>query len=74
MRTIKTYHCLYFFMLAFICQGQEQITSFEGVNVIPMDTDTLLTNQRVVVSKGRILRIEASVEKPSIAIDTTIIY
>ena len=34
--------------------------AFENVNVIPMDTETILENQRVIVSDGKIVSIEPS--------------
>lgn len=54
------------------CAAQEQIISFEKVNVIPMDRDTILKNHRVVIANGKILKIEPALSQPSITVDQTI--
>jgi hypothetical protein len=47
-------------MLSSLCIAQKNTFSFENVNIIPMHTDTILTNQRVIISNGKIWKIESA--------------
>lgn len=60
------------FISFFICNAQTNIISFENVNVIPMNTETVLFNQRVIISNGKILKIESASKKPTNTIDVKI--
>ncbi len=56
-----------FFLLA--CQTAKEVSSdpimvFQSVNVIPMDQETVLANQDVVVSQGRIVAIGETGQTP----------
>ncbi len=46
--------------------------AFENVNVIPMDKDTVLKNQRVVIVDGKIASIEPHATKTTYKVHTTI--
>lgn len=50
------------------CLGQSAITSFENVNVIPVNRDTILYNQRVIVAEGKILSIAPASQPPVLKI------
>ena len=54
------------------CQAQPKITSFEEVNVIPIHQDTILFHQRVIVSEGKIVRIEPASHPSSWKVDIPI--
>jgi len=56
----------------FICNAQTNVISFENVNVIPMNTETVLFNQRVIISNDRILKIEPTSQKSTNNIDIKI--
>ncbi|MCO4822078.1 MAG: amidohydrolase family protein [Flavobacteriaceae bacterium] len=58
MHTLKNHLLILFFILFSICKAQTKIISFENVNVIPMNIDTLIVNQRVIIENGKILKIE----------------
>lgn len=72
MKALK--NCLLLGML-FICSisiAQTKIMSFENVNVIPMNIDTVLTNQRVIIANDKILKIESATKIATNPIDVTI--
>ena len=54
------------------CLGQSAITSFENVNVIPVNRDTILYNQRVIVADGKIVSIAPASQPPVVKIDRRI--
>ena len=72
MKALK--NCLLLGML-FICSisiAQTKIMSFENVNVIPMNIDTVLTNQRIIIANDKILKIESATKIATNPIDVTI--
>lgn len=58
MRTLKSYLFLFALLLYAAAMAQTKVISFENVNVIPMHTDTIITNQRVIIANSKILKIE----------------
>lgn len=72
MRTLKNYLVLFIFMVCSIVTAQTKVISFENVNVIPMNIDTLITNQRVIIAKGKIVKIEPASQTASSPIDIKI--
>jgi len=63
MRILESYLTLLILILGPSCIAQTKTISFENVNVIPMHTDTIILNQRVIIRNGKISRIE-SASKP----------
>ncbi|WP_299248671.1 amidohydrolase family protein [uncultured Aquimarina sp.] len=57
--------------LTSLCSQHKSI-AFENVNVIPMDSDVILYNQRVIVIDGKISKIEPVSAKRTKAIDNII--
>lgn len=45
-------------MLCSVVMAQTKTISFENVNVVPMNIDTIIPNQRVIIANGKILKIE----------------
>ena len=72
MHTLKNNLFLLFFISIFICNAQTKVISFENVNVIPMNTETILLNHRVIISNGKILKIEPASQKTTNKIDIKI--
>lgn len=73
MRILKSYFPLLILFISFsICNAQTKTISFEGVNVIPMNTEGIIYNQRVIISNGRIFKIEPTSQKSTYHIDSTI--
>nr|WP_288934113.1 amidohydrolase family protein [uncultured Allomuricauda sp.] len=72
MRTLKNCLLLFVLMLCSVAIGQTKIISFENVNVVPMNTDTILPNQRVIIANNKILKIEPVSKKITNHIDVTI--
>ncbi|TVZ54894.1 imidazolonepropionase-like amidohydrolase [Lutibacter sp. Hel_I_33_5] len=72
MRTQKKYLLLFILMVCSVGMAQTKTISFENVNVIPMDTDTIITNQRVIIANGKILKIEPASKTITIHIDVAI--
>jgi len=72
MCTFKTYLLVLFFIPLYICNAQTKVISFENVHVIPMHTDTIIMNQRVLIAAGKILRIEPASTKITNNIDLKI--
>lgn len=72
MRTLKNYLLLLTLMLCSVIFAQTKIISFENVNVIPMNVDTIITNQRVIISNSKILKIEPVTKTTTNHIDLTI--
>lgn len=72
MYKFKSFLSLFFLMSGLLCHAQTEVISFEHVNLIPMNTDTVMMNQRVIVNEGRILKIESASLSPSTKIDFTI--
>ncbi|WBX70678.1 amidohydrolase family protein [Tenacibaculum retecalamus] len=72
MHTLKNNLFLLFFISIFICNAQTKVISFENVNVIPMNTETILLNHRVIISNGKILKIEPASQKTTKKIDIKI--
>lgn len=61
--------CCFF---SFSLKAQTKVISFENVNVIPMDRETVLRDQRVVVYNGKIVTIEPSSVKAADSINLRI--
>lgn len=59
-------------MLCSVVMAQTRIISFENVNVIPMNVDTIITNQRVIIVNSKILKIEPVTKTITNHIDITI--
>ncbi|MDY8134213.1 amidohydrolase family protein [Aquimarina sp. 2201CG5-10] len=57
-------YCFLFLKSSFLIQGQQKSLVFENVNVIPMDKDTILYNQRVIIIDGKISKIQSASIKP----------
>ncbi|WP_103071954.1 amidohydrolase family protein [Aquimarina sediminis] len=55
-----------------ILHAQENSISFENVNVIPMDREVILYNQRVIVTAGKITTIEPASQKIKQKVSTAI--
>ncbi len=72
MYTLKNRLLILFFISFSICKAQTKIISFEHVNVIPMNTDTIIINQRVIIANGKILKIEPASKTVAHKIDLTI--
>lgn len=72
MKILKNHLLLSILLLCSTMIAQTKIISFENVNVIPMNIDTLITNQRVVIENGKILKIESVSKTISNPIDITI--
>ena len=72
IRTLKNLLMILFFISISICQAQTKVISFENVNVIPMHTETIITNQRVIITNGKILKIEPASQKATDSIDIKI--
>lgn len=72
MKILKNYLSLYVLLLCSTMIAQTKIISFENVNVIPMNTDTIITNQRVIVANGKISKIEPTTKAITNHIDVTI--
>jgi hypothetical protein len=72
LRTLKIDVLILFFISISICNAQTKVISFENVNVIPMNTETILMNQRVILAKGKILKIEPTSQKTTSKIDIKI--
>ncbi|RDY59424.1 amidohydrolase family protein [Flagellimonas nanhaiensis] len=72
MRTPKSYLTLLIVILGSSCLAQTKTFSFENVNIIPMHTDTLLTDQRVIIANGRITKIESASNPRIDTIDVSI--
>ena len=69
MRTLKNYLLVLFFILTSLSHAQSKTISFENVNVIAMNTDTILKNQRVIISNGKISKIVPASQKITNKID-----
>ena len=72
MRTLKNYLLLLTLMLCSVIMAQTKIISFENVNVIPMNVDTIITKQRVIIANSKILKIEPVAKTTTNHIDVTI--
>lgn len=72
MKILKKYLSLYILLLCSTIIAQTKIISFENVNVIPMNTDTIITNQRVIIANGKISKIEPATKAITNHIDVTI--
>lgn len=72
MRTLKNCLLLIILMLCSVLMAQTKIISFENVNVIPMNIDTIITNQRVIIANSKILKIEPVTKTITNHIDITI--
>ncbi|WP_412986402.1 amidohydrolase family protein [Pontimicrobium sp. IMCC45349] len=72
MRTLKSYLFLFALLLYTIAIAQTKVISFENVNVIPMHTDTIITNQRVIIANSKILKIESATKTTTNYIDIKI--
>ncbi|MDO6472778.1 amidohydrolase family protein [Maribacter sp. 1_MG-2023] len=72
MQTLKNCLPVFILMLCSVALAQTKIISFENVSVIPMNTDTLITNQRVIIANGKILKIESASKASTTYIDDTI--
>jgi len=59
-------------MLCYVAMAQTKTISFENVNVIPMNTDTIITNQRVIITNGKILKIESASKTSTAYVDITV--
>ena len=73
MRTLKNYLVLFIIISCSVGMAQSKVISFENVNVISMNTDTITPNQRVIIANGRILKIESSSKAITNQIDVTIL-
>lgn len=60
MCRFKIYIGLFLLAIGISVKAQVKTFSFENVNVIPMNRDTILLNQRVIIEDGKIVRIEAA--------------
>ncbi|MFD1616244.1 amidohydrolase family protein [Gelatiniphilus marinus] len=72
MKTLKKYLLPCMLFLCYTIIAQTKIMSFENVNVIPMNIDTLITNQRVIIADGKILKIESATKIATNHVDVTI--
>lgn len=72
MRTLKSYLFLFALLLYAAAMAQTKVISFENVNVIPMHTDTIITNQRVIIANSKILKIEPATKTTTNHIDVKI--
>jgi hypothetical protein len=72
MCILKNQLLILFFISISLCNAQSKVISFENVNVIAMNTDTILQNQRVIITNGKILKIELGSEKATNNIDLKI--
>ena len=72
MHTLNNNLFLLFFISIFICNAQTKVISFENVNVIPMNSETILLNHRVIIGNGKILKIEPASQKTTNKIDIRI--
>jgi hypothetical protein len=72
MCRFKNYFLILFFISFSISNAQTKIISFENVNVIPMNTDTIIMNQRLIIANGKILKIEPTSKEITNKIDIKI--
>ncbi|REG89408.1 amidohydrolase family protein [Winogradskyella sediminis] len=72
MKSLKNHLLLCILLLCSTIIAQTKIISFENVNVIPMNIDTLITNQRVIIANSKILKIEPVSKTITNHIDITI--
>lgn len=72
MRTLQNYTFILILIIGFYSSAQTKITAFEHVNIIPMSSDTILYNQRVLIANKRILKIESAHQKSSLPIQVRI--
>ena len=72
MRTLKNHLSLFILLLCSVVLAQNKTISFENVNVIPMNTDTIIANQRVIIAQGRILKIEPVTKTTTYHIDVKV--
>lgn len=72
MRTLNNCLILCILLFSSVISAQTEIISFENVNVIPMNTETVLFNKRVLICNGRIIKIEPASQKPTDTIDIKI--
>ncbi|WP_420604254.1 amidohydrolase family protein [Flagellimonas sp.] len=72
MDILKNYVLLPFIILTSLSWGQTKVISFEDVNVIPMNADTVLTHQRVIIASGKIAKIESVSHVSNYDVDTII--
>src|SRR5215211_7842806 len=61
-----------FLVIVAFCNAQFSIFSFEHVNVIPMTSDTVLYDQRVIIQDGKIRAVESASKKPPAGIQCKI--
>lgn len=55
-----------------VVMAQTKTISFENVNVVPMNTDTIITNQRVIIVNGKISKIEPVTKSITNHVDVTV--
>ncbi|MBW1294819.1 amidohydrolase family protein [Aquimarina litoralis] len=72
MRTLKSYLILLISFISSSCIAQARTFSFENVNIIPMHTDTIIKNQRVIIINGKISKIESASYPRTDSIDISI--
>ncbi|WP_025743126.1 amidohydrolase family protein [Aquimarina pacifica] len=72
MRTLKNHLLLFILMLSSVVRAQTKTISFENVNVIPMNIDTIMVNQRVIIANSKIVKIEPASKTIPDKIDLTI--
>ncbi|MFD0797220.1 amidohydrolase family protein [Maribacter chungangensis] len=72
MKTLKNSLLLFILMLCSVGVAQIKIISFENVNVVPMNIDTIIPNQRVIIANGKISKIEPATKSTTNHIDVTI--
>lgn len=73
-RLSKTLIMSYVFYISamIVLHAQENSVSFENVNVIPMDKEIILYNQRVIIKDGKIVVIESASQKLNSKVNTII--